>query len=129
MEREHKGDTMNLHDKGTDRLLRDLDIKPEGTATAAGMLESARIVAGWSMRDVLDYLGGHYAPSLEYPPDADAELMRITDDANRAAAIVYRSGHPHSPRSLDCAERALQAAKPAPLAILGPGGTYTKEIR
>lgn len=76
--------------------------------TAGNMLEGARVVAGWSIRDVLDYLEQHSAETLEYPSEADTETMRVCDDENRARAVVYRSGCACSARTIDAASRALE---------------------
>jgi hypothetical protein len=75
------------------------------------MLDDARVIVGWSVRDVLDYLHGHSADVLDYPPDADADTMRVCDDENRARAVVYRAGCAVMPRTLDAAGRAIEFVK------------------
>lgn len=71
-------------------------------------VDCARLVAGWSMRDVLDYMGQHSISVLEYPADADSDLMRVTDDANRQAAVVYLAGYPQTSETMDVANRSLE---------------------
>jgi hypothetical protein len=75
---------------------------------AGNMLDDARIVAKWSMLDVVGYLAAHSAEFLDYPPGADANMVRICDDENRARAVVYRSGCACTGRTLDAAGRALE---------------------
>ena len=74
---------------------------------ARSFVQSALIVNGWTMRDVIDYLESHAAEALRYPPDADADMMRVCDNENRARAIIYRTGAAVCSGTLDAANRAL----------------------
>lgn len=78
------------------------------TVRPSDFVEYARRVLNWTMRDVLDYLESASAPVLDYPADADTELMRITDDANRAAAMIYMGGYAFTPGTTEAATRALE---------------------
>jgi hypothetical protein len=71
-------------------------------------VDCARMVSNWSMRDVLDFMGQHSIDTLEYPADADSDLMRVTDDANRQAAVVYLAGYPQTSETMDVASRSLE---------------------
>ena len=71
-------------------------------------IDAARQISGWCMRDVLDYLASHAADILEYPDDADTDLMGVCDRENRARAVVYKLGCSVQPCTLDAAGRALE---------------------
>lgn len=60
--------------------------------TTTILLDSARVVSAWSMRDVLDYLESASAELLEYPPDCDSELALVCDRENRARAYANLPG-------------------------------------
>lgn len=81
------------------------------TVSTVSLMTFARTVNSWPMGTVWGYLGEHYVTFLEYPPDAGTDEMRITDDANRHAAIVYLAGLGHNSETLAAAERALDAVR------------------
>lgn len=75
--------------------------------TARSLISHAAIVAGWPMRDVIDYVNARCGDALDYPTDADTDAMRVIDNANRQRAIVLRAGMPYTPQTDDAAARAL----------------------
>jgi len=105
---------MSLHNKGTDRLLTALGVKPEGTRTLRTVAELLR--DGWN--------------EGERPQVRGRDVVHIKKwyDAEYAEFEVWVVGRriPYQVRGTDV---LTVIPAPAPLAIIGPGGEYVREVR
>lgn len=97
---------MELHDKGTDRVLTALGVKPEGTPTPSPRAH------------VWELTGSH-------PQHANGAKITIMGRATRFECRMELDRR----RRQGWTNLQVGPQKAAPLAILGPGGDYTREIR
>lgn len=125
MEREHKGDTMNLHNKGTDRLLASIGVEPEGTPRHDQ----------WGKPIAVEYrtvksLHDHGWSDTDRPTIRGRDLLEIRaiygEDRNKPRA--YRVSLIGRPDDIELPGDHKVRMGPAPLAILGPGGAFVREV-
>lgn len=105
---------MHLHDKGTDRLLRDMGIKPEGTPElprfdtireAAAYMTTMPEDGVWTVR--------HEGFGIGTPLERSWQVFSLN---GTPALIVHSVG-------------TMPDTRRQALALLGPGGDFTREVK